>query len=244
MPTIPDIQTLTNQNVRQELADGGFARQNLFQVFIENGWGKNYSGAYTPFLEYLKNYHLKPIYGFDWNSGFKRKLAFSCAEATIPTSSYATGEVKNNYMGIPQEYAHTRITPDIDFSFYIDRNYTILTFFEAWLDYVAGGNEDMNQYDEPATSYTRRLNYPKHYKNATGFFITKFERNYKTDGATNINYQLINAFPKNVSVSQLAYGEADVMKVTVTMNYDRYRIYRNSAEVESPSVGAPIIGIL
>ena len=40
MPTIPDIQTLTNQNVRQELADGGFARQNLFQVFIENGWGK------------------------------------------------------------------------------------------------------------------------------------------------------------------------------------------------------------
>jgi len=112
------------------------------------------------------------------------------------------------------------------------------------LDYVAGGNEDMNQYDEPATSYTRRLNYPKHYKNATGFFITKFERNYKTDGATNINYQLINAFPKNVSVSQLAYGEADVMKVTVTMNYDRYRIYRNSAEVESPSVGAPIIGIL
>ena len=99
MPTIPEIQTLTNQNVRQELADGGFARQNLFQVFIDNGWGKNYSGAFTPFLEYLKTYNLKPNYGFDWNSAFKRKLSFSCAEATIPTSSYATGEVKNNYMG-------------------------------------------------------------------------------------------------------------------------------------------------
>ena len=70
-------------------------------------------------------------------------------------------------MGIPQEFAHTRIMPDIDFSFYIDRNYTVLTFFEAWLDYVAGGNEDMSQYDETETSYTRRLNYPKHYKNAT-----------------------------------------------------------------------------
>ena len=175
------------------------------------------------------------------NSAFKRKLSFSCAEATIPTSSYATGEVKNNYMGIPQEFAHTRIVPDIDFSFYIDRNYTVLTFFEAWLDYVAGGNEDMSQYDEPATSYTRRLNYPKHYKNATGFFITKFERNYRTNGATNITYQLINAFPKNVSVSQLAYGEADVMKVTVTMNYDRYRIYRNYAIVNDEVSILPVL---
>ena len=106
---------------------------------------------------------------------------------------------------------------------------------------MAGGNEDMSQYDEPATSYTRRLNYPKHYKNATGFFITKFERNYRTNGATNITYQLINAFPKNVSVSQLAYGEADVMKVTVTMNYDRYRIYRNYAIVNDEVSILPVL---
>ena len=26
----------------------------------------------------------------------------------------------------------------------------------------------------------------------------------------------------------LTYGEAEVMKVTVTMNYDRYRVYRET----------------
>ena len=141
MPIIPNIETLTNLNVRQQLGDGGFARQNQFQVFIENGWGKNSTGAFTPFLEYLKDSNLKPIYDVDWNSTFRRKLAFSCSEATLPTSSFATGEVKDNYMGVPQEFAHTRITTDIDFSFYIDRDYTVLTFFEAWCDYVSGGSE-------------------------------------------------------------------------------------------------------
>tara|TARA_B100000131_G_scaffold145983_1_gene142024 strand:- start:386 stop:1072 length:687 start_codon:yes stop_codon:yes gene_type:complete len=228
MPNIPNIETLTNLNVRQQLGDGGFARQNQFQVFIENGWGKNSTGAFTPFLEYLKDSNLKPIYDIDWNSTFRRKLAFSCSEATLPTSSFATGEVKDNYMGVPQEFAHTRITTDIDFSFYIDRDYTILTFFEAWCDYVSGGSE-LSKYSEPVGSYYRRLNYPKHYKNGTGFYISKFEKNYGVSGATNLTYQLINAFPKSVVTTPLTYGEAEVMKVSVTMNYDRYRFYRENA---------------
>ena len=47
-----------------------------------------------------------------------------------------------------------------------------------------------------------------------------------TDGATSITYQLVSSFPKNVSVVPLSYGEAEVMKVTVTLNYDRYKVYR------------------
>ena len=31
MPNIPDIQTLTNANVRQTLGEGGFARSNQFK---------------------------------------------------------------------------------------------------------------------------------------------------------------------------------------------------------------------
>ena len=48
MPNIPSIETLTNQNVRQQLADGGFARSNQFQVSITNGWGTQ--GGSTPFM--------------------------------------------------------------------------------------------------------------------------------------------------------------------------------------------------
>ena len=48
-----------------------------------------------------------------------RKSGLLCSDAVLPTTSYATGEVKDNFMGIPQEFAHTRLYTDIDFSFYI-----------------------------------------------------------------------------------------------------------------------------
>ena len=137
MPSIPSIQTLTSQNVRSEF-EGGFARQNQFQVFITNGWGTQ--GSSTPFIQHLQNTTNNSVYGFNWNTTFQRKLSFSCSDATLPTSTYATGEVKDNFQGVPQEFAHTRITTDIDFSFYVDRDYKVLTFFEAWMDYVSGGN--------------------------------------------------------------------------------------------------------
>ena len=230
MPSIPSIQTLTNQNVRAEY-EGGFARQNQFQVFITNGWGTQ--GSSTPFIQHLQNTTNNAVYGFSWNTTFQKKLSFSCSDATLPTSTYATGEVKDNFQGGPQEFAHTRINTDIDFSFYVDRDYTVLTFFEAWMDYVSGGNS--NQLGEPSiysnnnvSGYYRRFNYPKNYKNQNGFHIKKFEKNYAVAGATSVNYKLINAFPKSMTSIPLAYGEAEVMKVTVTMNYDRYRVYRET----------------
>ena len=34
-------------------------------------------------------------------------------------------------MGVPQQFAHTRFYTDIDFSFYIDEDYTLLKIFEG-----------------------------------------------------------------------------------------------------------------
>ena len=227
---IPAIQHLTMANVRAEF-EGGFARQNQYQVYIDNGWGVAKNGT-TPFLDHLSNPTLSPLYGFTWNDTMKRLLAFSCDSATLPSSTYATGEVKDNFQGVTEEFAHTRINTDIDFSFYIDRDYRVLMFFEAWLNFISGGNSDiLNEpsiYSNNVSSYYRRFQYPKHYKNSTGFYIKKFEKNYIVDGAPSITYQLINSFPKSISVSPLQYGEAEIMKVTVSMNYDRYRIYREN----------------
>ena len=133
------IQTLTSKDVRSTLGEGGFARSNLYQVFIENGWGTD-NGGKQPFIEHLGISSLKPIYGFTWDDTFKKLLSFSCANATLPSSTYATGEIKDNYQGIVQEYAHTRINTDIDFSFYVDRDYKVLMFFEAWMNFISGGN--------------------------------------------------------------------------------------------------------
>jgi len=235
--SIPAIQHLTMANVRAEF-EGGFARQNQYQVFIQDGWGTA-SNNTTPFLEHLKlttsssdGVSLKDTYGFTWDDTFKRLLAFSCANATLPASTYATGEVKDNFQGVTEEFAHTRINTDIDFSFYVDRDYKVLMFFEAWMNFISGGNSVDTNPDEPSSysdkgGYYRRFQYPRHYKNSTGFYITKFEKNYIHANATSITYQLINSFPKNITTTPLQYGEAEIMKVTVSMNYDRYRVFRD-----------------
>lgn len=218
------------------LGQGGFARANQFQVNIDNGWGYDKTGK-VPFLEHLNNTDLQKIYGLTWDASMKKLMSLSCSDATLPSSTYATSEVKDNYMGVTEEFAHTRINTDIDFSFYIDRDYKVLMFFEAWMNFISGGNSfdlaEPSIYDDisgrtPLRGYYRRFQYPKHYKNSGGVYITKFEKNEGVLGSNKITYQLINAFPKSVNAIPLRYGDAEVLKVTVTMNYDRYRTYRGT----------------
>jgi hypothetical protein len=232
---IPAISSLSMLSAREQF--GSLARSNKFQVFIESAWGT--AGPTTPFLDHLKNNTL--YYGINWDSVFRKKLSLLCCDANLPASTYATAEVKDNFMGVSQEFAHTRINTDIDFSFYVDDNYHILAFFESWMDYISGGNskklipsdpvpDEPSLYDNNIGPYYRRFNYPKLYKNQDGIYIKKFENNWDIEGTTNITYQLINAFPKSIASIPISYGEAEVMKVTVTMNYDRYRLFREFSQ--------------
>ena len=234
MPSIPNNQTITRNLHQDDATSGGFARSNQFQVYIGNGWGTD--GSVTPFIQHLNIAQLKPIYGFTWDETFQRKLSINCFSATLPSSTNATGEMKDQFQGVVQEYAHTRINTDIDFSFYVDRDYTILMFFEAWMNFIAGGNSNLlaepGAYDQNiGGNYYRRFNYPKHYMNSSGIYITKFEKNYNVPGATDITYQLVNAFPKAVNAVPVQYGNSEVMRVTIKMYYDRYRLMRNSKGV-------------
>ena len=68
-------------------------------------------------------------------------IGIMCSEASLPTSSFATSEVKDNFQGINQQFAHTRIYIESDFTFYIDRDYNVLKFFEGCMDYIAGDNK-------------------------------------------------------------------------------------------------------
>ena len=142
-----------------------------------------------------------------------RKSGILCSEASLPASAFTTGEVKGDFMGVPQEFAHTRIYTDIDFTFYIDENYTNLRIFEGWMDYISSGaNVSQGQ-----KGFYRRVQYPDSYKCDT-MYITKFEKNYRR----RLDYQFINAFPKSITSIPVSYGTAEVLKVTVSFNYDRY----------------------
>ena len=156
-----------------------------------------------------------------------RKSGLLCSEAVLPTTSYATGEVKDNFMGVPQEFAHTRLYTDIDFTFYVDTDYTNLRIFEGWMDFISSGSH--NQINELRDNYYKRYRYPDDYKVQT-MFISKFEK----DITTQIDYQFINAFPKTMTSIPVSYGDADLLRVSVTFNYDRYIVNPRGSYINSP----------
>ena len=185
---------------------GGLAQTNHYVVSFS---------SLTPAVEtYLKRYsRLKNLREF-----LSRRAGILCSDASLPTSNLATAEVKDNFMGIPQEYAHTRLYTDTDFTFYVDQDYTILKIFEGWMEYIgSGATRRMRQQDK---GYYRRMQYPDNYK-VSNMQITKFEKNHRRE----LRYKFINAFPKSITPVQVSYGDADVLRVTVSFNFDRYIVF-------------------
>ena len=168
----------------------------------------------TPSVEnYLADYTgIKNIKSF-----LSRNVGILCNEAVIPTSTLATAEVKDNFMGIPQQFAHTRFYTDFSYTFYCDEDYTLLRIFEGWMEYITSGAND--QVEQNHRAYYRRMRYPDSYKCNT-MYINKFEKNYKRT----LRYRFVNAFPKSIDTIPVNYGSAEILKVSVNFNYDRYII--------------------
>ena len=197
-------------------------RLDLGKVSLNNQYQVHIAGISFDLKRYLQQYYDLPN---DYATG--NKVGIMCAEATLPTSSFATSEVKDNYHGINQQFAHTRIYVDSDFSFYVDQDYNVLKFFEGWMDYVAGDDNFRGITRTDDNNYYRRLNYPMNRDNKIGYksgalTITKFEKNL--DPKKSITYEYVNAFPKSMTSIPVQYGGADLVKVNVQFAYDRYRM--------------------
>jgi len=197
---------------------------NQYQVYI--------SGINAGLRGYLRSKYGVRSYWINENVGLM------CNEATLPTSSFAVAEVKDNYHGINQQYAHTRLYTDTDFTFYVDKKYQMIKFFEGWMDYVAGDNN--NQISEEDNRYYRRFNYPlgKDGYKSDNMTVTKFERDPAWKRYTVLTYKFWNIFPKSMTSMPVTYGPSDLLKVTVTFAYDRYivkKTYRNSDNALSDS---------
>ena len=182
---------------------GPLAQTNHFQV--------TFSSLRPSVESYLRDY-LKVD---DIRNFLSRRAGILCDSASLPTTAYATAEVRDNFMGVPQQFAHTRIYTDLDFSFYVDENYNLLKIFEGWMEYISSGANSSTLQDDRA--YFRRMRYPDSYKCDT-MYINKFEKNFKKT----MRYRFVNVFPKAMSAVPVAYGPADILKVNVSFNFDRY----------------------
>ena len=182
---------------------GPLAQTNHFQV--------TFSSLRPSVESYLKDY----LSVDDIRNFLSRRAGILCDSASLPTTAYATAEVRDNFMGVPQQFAHTRIYTDLDFSFYVDEDYNLLKIFEGWMEYISSGANNSTLQDDRA--FFRRMRYPDSYKCDT-MYINKFEKNFKRT----LRYRFVNVFPKAMSAIPVAYGPAELLKVSVSFNFDRY----------------------
>ena len=179
---------------------------------------------------------LKPLLGTDG----QEDLNISCSEASLPGSSIATFEIKNDYAGVTERYAHRRMYDDrIDFTFYVDSTkYLPIRFFERWMRFVTGETgtrTDGETRDLTNPGYHYRMNFPESYRCERGLKIVKFERDYKN----RLEYEFIGAYPISVSSMPVSYDSSNLLKCSVSMTYLRYVMTELASPTSKPDTSVP-----
>lgn len=146
---------------------------------------------------------------------FNNDLKLSCHQATLPGSSFATHELNNKSHNATRKNVYRKtFDQTTSFSFYVDKNYDILHFFENWMSYMMTEEEEVTF--NPHSSY--RARFPGDYK-SPGISITKFERDYAGEVML---YTFIDAYPSSVNTMQLDYSGSQTLSVTVEFTFTRY----------------------
>ena len=168
-------------------------------------------------------------------------IELSCSEASLPGSSMMTNEINDDYTGVTERHAYRRQYDDrIDFTFYVDRNYDIITFFERWISYCAGENL---QTALETRNYFYRVNFPNDYQ-TDALYVTKFERDVF---GTALEYKFIRAYPISITSMPVSYDSSQLLKCTVSFTYIRYvrKVVKAGRPTEpgpTPVPGIPSIG--
>jgi hypothetical protein len=176
--------------------------------------------------------------GAEYNSDTEELFSLLCHEASLPGSSLATIDIDNDYHGVSQKNVYRRVYDDrADFTFYVDtadkndqisNNYKVIQFFENWISYTVD-----EQFTDRTTNqkrfagegiekstYAYRVNYPVDYKSST-IYINKFERDFN---GRFLQYRLLQAFPIAINSMPISYDQSQLLKCTVSFNYERYVI--------------------
>ena len=149
------------------------------------------------------------------NDFFDNDLKLACHQASLPGSSFATHELNNKSHNatIRNVYRKT-FDQTTSFSFYVDKNYDILHFFENWMSFMM--TEDDEAVLNPRSSY--RARFPRDYK-SPGISITKFERDYAGEVMV---YTFLDAYPSSINTMQLDYSGSQTLSVTVEFSFTKY----------------------
>ncbi len=150
-------------------------------------------------------------------------VEIACIDTSLPGSSFATHEITNDFYGITERHAYRRqFDGRIDFTFAVDRNYTLLRLFEGWMGYVGGETTPGYQ-----NSTTKTNGYKVPFKEdyaCDNLTIVKYEKDsFRSSGSQRvIQYNFLNAFPVATASIPVSQGPTDFLTMTVSMDYQKY----------------------
>lgn len=204
-------KTSVSEFLGQIAKSGGVAYSNTFEVQF------NYAGAGKLKEEFDRA-------GFVDKTGAETMLTLLCEEASLPGILANSGQTTGVYMGEGQvNYAHTKSYQDISIGWICDANLVPVKFLNAWMKAIypdEGGNGANGKYS------TNRVNYPDDYQ--CEIVIRKAERNSSsTLGRQNGIYTLYNAWPYSIQSTPLAYGTSQLLKITASFYYRRWKFDGN-----------------
>lgn len=217
----PNPKHYNMSELKSRLLGDGLAQNSVYIVNVNSPSG----GSFSNFLQ------RRGITSID-----KDRINLLCCDASLPGTSLATHEATNDHSGVTEKMAYRRIYDDsIDLTFYVDNTYKVISYFDAWMDYVTGvGTVDTTDNYQSNTAFYR-MNYPKYYK--TNIFLTKFEKNNRNSSQPTLKYVFIDTFPTNIISIPVSYESSDILKCTVSFSYIRY--VRDAASSSNSSYTPP-----
>ena len=173
-------------------------------------------------------------------------LGLYCTDAVLPGSSFADLEIVGDRQGITERNPYNRIYDDLNLVFYIDKDYNVLKFFEAWIQFI---NPLYSSTFGLANNQVMKMNYPDDYK--CEIVISKFNKNLRSgsielggfnngtvDSVTEqVSYRCFRAWPLSVGAVPVSYQGINLLRCSVVFRYDRY-IMSNVTAANKPIIGA------
>jgi hypothetical protein len=145
----------------------------------------------------------KPKSVYMGNENNIRTYCLFCDQTELPGLSYATTGIRT--FGEVRETPYDKNSESINLSFYVDANLDVKHFFDKWVNSIMDvESRTWNYYDEyisPSMS------------------ITVLNKNEKS--VYNVN--LYECYPKSIAPITVSYGNNEVMKMTVNMQYKYWK---------------------
>ena len=148
------------------------------------------------------------VNGFIGNQGADNAVSFLCTAAQLPTTTL--GQTTAPYRGRNIKIPTSRTVEDWTITILSDRNMTLRSKFEQWVDSINGSRNNIEQTQDAVTNL------------ASAFFTDWYVDQLDRSGKAIKSYQFKYCFPTTVSSVDLSAESEELQNFSVSLAYSYF----------------------